>query len=264
MASLAETPIDPRRAPALAGGRNFRDLGGYETADGRHVRWGQVYRSGSLAGVTAEGVELLKGLGLVGVCDLRSTHERTHEPYHWATELGLSMWSRDYETSFGELRALMSMGQGTAAATKEAMLAGYRRLPFEQATAYGELFRRLAAGELPLVFNCSAGKDRAGTAAALVLTALGVPRETVAQDYALTDRVVDLEAVLANRAADPNSILGRQPRDVVRAILGCDPDYIRTALDLVAPDEATFRAYLNDTLGVDAAMLATIRERLLE
>ena len=68
-------------------------------------------------------------------------------------------------------------------------------MPFEQAPAHQELFTRLAAGEVPLAFNCSAGKDRAGTAAALILSALGVPRETVVEDYVLTNRVVDLETI---------------------------------------------------------------------
>lgn len=157
----------------------------------------------------------------------------------------------------------MAQDVPTGAQAREAMLTGYRRLPFEQAPAYSELFRRLAAGEVPLVFNCSAGKDRAGTGAALILTALGVPREIVAADYALTDRLLD-RAELASRTANGESLLARLHPDVLAAILGCDPDYILTALDIVAPTEARFEEYLHDTLGVDRAMLAAIRERLLE
>ena len=68
--------LDLRRAPALPGGRNFRDLGGYEGADGRRVRWGLLYRSGSLAGVTEDGVAMLRELGIRGICDLRTSRER--------------------------------------------------------------------------------------------------------------------------------------------------------------------------------------------
>lgn len=255
--------LDPRRAPALPGGRNFRDLGGYAGADGRRVRWGLLYRSGSLAGMTDAGVDMLRDLGIRGICDLRTSRERVAEPYDWADALGLSLWSRDYETSFAELRHMMEAELGSGEAARAAMLAGYRRLPFDQAPGYAELFRRLAAGEVPLVFNCSAGKDRAGTGAALVLTALGVSRDEVLADYALTDRIVDLEAVLA-RPSEPGSLLGRQPREAVRAILGCDPDYIDAALAAAAPSETAFAAYLHDTLGVDDATLSAIRSRMLE
>jgi protein-tyrosine phosphatase len=254
--------IDPRRAVAVAGSRNFRDLGGYATSDGRQIGWGLLYRSGSLGGVTAEGVEALRALGLKGLCDLRTSHERLTEPVVWAEPMGLSYWSRDYETSFGELRRLMEADLPDREATRAAMLHGYRRLPFEQAPAYRELFRRLADGALPLVFNCSAGKDRAGTAAALILTALGVPRETVLADYALTDRLVDLAKLLAR--PKEGGLLARQPPEVVHAILSADPDYMAAALDSVAPTEAAFKTYLNDVLAIDQKMLGAIRDQLLE
>ncbi|MET0269178.1 MAG: tyrosine-protein phosphatase [Sphingomonas sp.] len=262
----ASSPIaacdDPRRAVPLPGGRNFRDLGGYATADGRRVRWGRIYRSGSLAGVTPEGVEALRALGMRGLCDLRTTRERVSEPYPWVETLGLSCWARDYETSFAELRELLATDLATGEAARGAMIAGYGRLPYDQAPAYAELFRRIADGEVPLMFNCSAGKDRAGTGAALILTALGVPRETVVADYVLTDRFVDLEQALVGPRS--GGTLGRQQSGVVRAILGCDPAYIATALGTVAPDPDAFARYLAESLGVDAAMLAAIHARMLE
>lgn len=79
-----------RRAPRLPGARNFRDLGGYPTADGRYVRWGMIYRSGSLAALTAEGLEALRVLGIHGLCDLRTSHERQVDPYDWRSALGLA------------------------------------------------------------------------------------------------------------------------------------------------------------------------------
>lgn len=254
---------DPRRFPRISGSRNFRDLGGYPTTDGRRVRWRQIFRSGSLTGLTADGLVALRALEPRGLCDLRTSRERQAEPCDWHGELGLSYWCREYETSFGELRRLLESGMTSGAQAGEAMIAGYRRLPFEQAPAYRELFRRLAAGEVPVAFNCSAGKDRAGTAAALVLTALGVPRDMVALDYMLTDKLVDLEQEIVRRA-NGGSTLNRQPSEVVRAILGCDPAYIQAALDAAAPSEAAFTLYLHETLGVDQAMLEAIRAQLLE
>lgn len=255
-------PAVPCRTPAVRGSRNLRDLGGYGAQGGRTVRWNRLYRSGSLAGLGPEGVEDLRALGLHGICDLRTSRERSADPYHWSADLGLSYWSRDYETSFGELRQLLAADHAGAEEAREAMLAGYRRLPFEQAPAYAELFRRLAAGELPVLFNCSAGKDRAGTAAALVLTALTVPRDTVIADYVLTDSLAQLETTMVRRA-DARSLLARQSPEVIRAILGCDPAYMHAALDAVGAGTPAFEAYLENTLGIGPAALESIRARLL-
>lgn len=260
--TLADSKSIYAQVVPLAGGRNFRDLGGYRGMDGRKVRRGLLYRSGSLAGVTPEGLGTLRELGVVGLCDLRTTRERLAEPVDWHAALGLSYWSRDYETSFGELRRLIASDLPNAEAAQAAMLEGYRRLPFEQAPAYRELFRRLHDGEVPLIFNCSAGKDRAGTAAALILTALGVSREAVLADFALTDHVGGLEGLMARPAAE-GSLLARQSPEVVRAILGADPHYMATALDLVAPDAQAFEDYLEAVLGVDRNRLDVIRKRLL-
>jgi protein-tyrosine phosphatase len=184
------------RLPAIEGSRNFRDLGGYPAADGRTTRWGHIYRSGSLAGLSLAGTTQLRALGIRALCDLRTTHEREHEPYAWCEGAGIAYWARDYETSFADLRTTLAAPQANPEATRAAMIGGYRHLPYDQAPAYARIFHWLAAGEVPVVFNCSAGKDRAGTAAALVLATLGVPRETVLADYALTDAVVDLRTAI--------------------------------------------------------------------
>ena len=255
--------MDLRRSPPVPGARNFRDLGGYATRDGRRVRWGQVYRSGSLAAVTSASAQTLRSLGIQSVLDLRTSRERRAEPNCWCAELGADYWARDYATSFAELRQLLDADIVDRDAAREAMLAGYRRLPFDQAPAYRELFRRLVDGAVPLVFNCSAGKDRAGIGAALLLTALGVSREAIVEDYVLTDRIGNLEATMV-LSDQPGSTLARQPREVVLAILGCDTDYIDAALHKVATSDDAFTTYLSEILGISPDALEIIRDRLLE
>jgi protein-tyrosine phosphatase len=270
MSDASTHPRDPgiswmtsagQRLPLLEGARNFRDLGGYPTDDGRHVRWGLLYRSGSLAGLTPASHARLAAMEVRGVCDLRSTSERTNEPFGWCATAGLSYWSRDYGTSFGELRSLMASSLPTVEAARSAMIAGYERLPYEQAPAYRELFRRLACGEVPLVFNCSAGKDRAGTAAALILSALGVARDVVVEDYALTNKAVDLHGVLVNRRS---TTLSQQPAGVVNAILCADPQYIQVALAAVIANSGSLQAYLQQELGVGSPELERIKNLLLQ
>ncbi len=255
-------PIDERRIIPLQGGRNFRDLGGYLTSDGRRVKWGRLFRSGSMAGLTLADYDSLARLAIKTVCDLRSVQEIESEPNRWCQVANIGYWTREYRASFGELRKVMTSGLATPEMARAAMIEGYRRLPFEQAPAHQELFSRLAAGEVPLVFNCSAGKDRAGTAAALILRALGVPRETVVEDYVLTDRVVDLESIFMGTGH--KSALIDQASGIVTAVLKSDPSYLHAALDAVEEKHGTVAAYVRDALGITEEASAAIRQNLLD
>lgn len=250
----------PSRLLPLQGGRNFRDLGGYRARDGRSVRWGRLYRSGSMAALTPADCELLAGFGIRLVCDLRTTAEREHAPSSWQNARAPRYWGRDYAMSFGELRKLAEAGPLTADQLRATMTSAYRQLPFEQAPAYRELFRQLAGGELPMIVNCTAGKDRTGIAIALILTALDVPRDLIAEDYALSS------ALLAgHRFSDHGSgMLGQLPPDAVRAIMGSDPAYLAAAFDAIEQRHGSVDAYLQDVLEAGPQALLAIRAALLE
>jgi protein-tyrosine phosphatase len=252
---LAQTNV---RVLSLEGGRNFRDLGGYATADGRRVKWGRLYRSGSMAGFSDAAYARLTALGLRSICDLRTTAERETQPVDWRRVPDLSYWARDYDLSFGDLRAVLASELPTGERARAGMAAAYRELPFEQAPAYAELFRRLAAGDLPLVFNCSAGKDRTGVAAALILRVLGVPEETIVEDYLLSNSAYDRSVSVAN------SQLSELGAEIVQAVLGVDASYIRAALTAVQEAHGSVAGYLDARLGVGEPDLGRIREHLLE
>ena len=252
------------RALPLQGGRNFRDMGGYATSDGRHVQWGRLYRSGSMAELTTADYDYLGKLGIRVVCDLRTNEERQSEPNRWREVAHLDYWSRDYTNTFGELRQIFAGGTPTAEQAAAAMMAGYRNLPFDQAPAYRELFRRLAIDEIPLAFNCTAGKDRAGTAAAIILRALGVPLETVIVDYVLTDKYLDYRQLAKQGGSQSTSPMATMPREVIAAVLRADPIYIRAALSAIDEKHGSIEGYLRDELNVSARDLRRIRRQLLE
>jgi protein-tyrosine phosphatase len=258
-------PHSGSRVLPLEGGRNFRDLGGYRTDDGRRVKWGKIFRSGNMAGLTQADFDYLSKLEIRTICDLRTTLERQMEPNKWQQVANIAYWSREYESGFGELRKLLGAESNlsSAADARAAMIVGYRRLPFHQAVAYRELFARLAAGQIPLVVNCSAGKDRAGTAAAIILSALGVPREAVIQDYLLTEKTLDTRVFLEG-ARDRKGSLAKHPPGVTAAILTADASYLHAALDAIAERHGTLTGYLQDELGVTPQALDVIRESLLE
>jgi protein-tyrosine phosphatase len=174
---------------------------------------------------------------------------------------GISYWSRDYDSDLGVLIKMLFADIPDPKAAREALLKDYRRIPFDHAPSYRALLERLRDGELPMVFNCSAGKDRAGTAAALVLSLLGVPRETVVQDYRLTDKVLSGQAEAMKRAA---SAYGSVSAEIWEILIGTDSDYIHNAFGAIDEKPGSLEAYFHNELHIDAAGIEMIRDRLLE
>ena len=259
----------------LEGGRNFRDLGGYPAAGGRTVKWGRVFRSGMMANLTGADYDYLSALGIRVVCDFRSSTERAAEPTRWQATPAIDYrtWdSADDDNTGGlGLSTLLSQPGATPEQVAAAMTDNYPNIAEEHKEKYREVFHRLAAGELPLAFNCSAGKDRAGTAAALILSALGVPREVVVQDYALSERVVDYEAALVggDGARDdpdraPNGLLAGRPTELIRPLLRSDPAYIRSTFAYLDETYGGVMGYIRTELEIDDTELAGMRAALLE
>ncbi len=172
--------IENQRLLPLEGGRNFRDLGGYRTEEGRLIRPSIIFRSGTMHNLTDNDHAYLAKLGLQTVVDLRTTEERAAEPTTWPDDAVEHLhFDYEMENSMGDLREQFLKQRAQPDDVRKAMIGMYRSIAYDHADQYRELFGRLAGGHLPLAFHCSAGKDRAGTAAALILSALDVPREIV-------------------------------------------------------------------------------------
>ena len=261
---------DARRMPPLEGGRNFRDLGGYPTGDGQLVRWGHIFRSGALTYLTATGRLQLAALGIQTICDLRATSERNRESGSGqATNLRSLHWDYDFESV--SLREILRRADArTADGMRASMLDLYRRLPSLFVAPYAALFDQLAQGALPLVFHCAAGKDRTGLAAGLILTGLGVSREVVLEDYALTNTAIDLEATLFQQrnasigVGDGHVHLATVAPQVRAPLLQAHPEYLQAAFAQIELDYGSVNGYLAGPLGVKDEMLRAIRRHLLE
>ena len=252
----------------LAGGRNFRDLGGYETIDGRRVKWGRLFRSCTMHALTDEDYALIKGLGVKTVVDFRATEERRDEPTQWrAGAVDTLNWDYGSADSSGELRKLFSKPGITPEDIATAMAGMYRGMVYEHGDKYAAMFDSIISSNAPLTFHCSAGKDRTGIAAALILSALEVPRETVLADYALSDKLVDYEAAFADPAehddASPYAFLSKMPRELVRPLLKSDPAYLSAALAQIEEDHGSVLTYIQTELGVDDTELAALRAQML-
>ena len=252
-------PVSQRLIP-LQGGRNFRDLGGYRTADGRQVRWELLYRSGSMHGLTAADFAELRRRGIRTVCDLRDSRERGAEPVAWPAPAPRVL-SDDYALDMADWLPAGPMRGWTAEAARAAMTASYPRLLDQFRGQYRRMFAELLAGHVPLAFNCSAGKDRTGVAAALLLTALGVPRETVIADYLLTNRYLDA-ATLA--AAPASAGWSQLPPGVLTAMTAADRRYIEAALAVLDRHPGGATGWLHEAMGLSDADLTRLRLLYLE
>ncbi len=237
------------RQVQLEGAVNFRDLGGYRSSDGRRVRWGQVFRSDSLARL-AEGDRMrVEHLGLKLIIDFRTPNEVRKSP----DRLPQSSTIRylNLPITHGELDfvgAVERIKKGDDSwLTKDFMLSGYIHNLDEFAHIWGEVIRRLIQPKnRPLLFHCTGGKDRAGTCAALILLALGVPEETVIDDHQLSniliaDLVKGAYKRIASYGIDPRKLSPyfTAPRECIIALLdhlhkayGSPVDYLKTAAGL--------------------------------
>jgi protein-tyrosine phosphatase len=256
------TAMSGRPVIPIAGSHNLRDMGGYETLDGRLVGWGRLYRSGVMSRLTeADRVEFRR-LGVVAIYDLRAINERSQSPTDWHLEADTCYFCRDYETSIGALDRIISKGNFDRQEFLQMIHTAYRELPFEQADAYREMFGLLVAGRIPLLFNCTAGKDRTGIAAALILHALGVPRQTIDHDYSLTELAQDkLEAILFGDSR--YAPLARLPREQYLPMLRADPQYLTVAFQEIERRLGSVANYLESILGVGPREIEVLRENLL-
>jgi protein-tyrosine phosphatase len=258
--------VSIRRLP-LEGAKNFRDLGGYRTADGHYVRWGLVYRSGYLVNLTPKDSDYLNTLGIRLVCDVRADGERLRAPDHWvgrAPELLLVPigQNRDGTLSTEDLKKRVA---AINAQTKDS-IRGYD-FAITDAPQYGKILLRIAAGDLPAVEHCTSGKDRTGVFSAILLTALGVPRETVVQDYLLTTRYMLASDSIEQTTADLQKFFGlSEPLDAatVKAIMTTRPETLEATFYNITKIFGSFDNYLRDGLKISDSDLATLRQRLLE
>lgn len=161
------------RLVPLEHGSNFRDIGGYPGQGGKHVRWGMIYRSGGTPMLTDADVSRVQGL-VSEMVDLRSTEERSLAP------------TRVEGVSYSAVGYSMTRISSLTPTTTSTMGSSYRNFPTMLAPHLKIVFAKLLANQGALVYNCSAGQDRTGFATAMVLSALGTPRDVILSDYHLS------------------------------------------------------------------------------
>lgn len=243
---------------------NFRDIGGYRTVGGQWVRQGLAYRSDQMDRLSDEDLRLFAALRPAAVADLRTATERQREPDRvpaGARYVVLDVAADSVDSLGGDLRQAMAQiarGEG------EALLVSANRefvsLPSAR-QSYAALIRLMLASDGPVVFHCTAGKDRTGWATAIVLTLLGVPREAVMDDYLRSNAALagKNQATLAALAKSTSSI---NPA-FLEPVLTVRPRYIEAAFNEVDREYGSFEAYALRGLGLGHDELAALKAKFL-
>lgn len=238
---------------------NLRDLGGYVGADGRRVRWGAVFRSAALHGLSSADAERVDALGIRTVYDLRVAGERVSAPISVpppATTVHLPLGG-------GRVEPEEMLRQVAAGATPTHVLVGiYTGVLDESAASLGILLRGLIEKPLPALVHCAYGKDRTGVAAAMLLLALGVDRDQVVAEYALTapapaeqrTRRAEVLRLLEELALTPERLAG---------LSRAEPEVLAAALDHLDERYGGHHAYLTGPAGLREHEVEQLRAVLL-
>lgn len=260
----------PSTEPELTGVRNFRDVGGLPTVDGRRVRHGVLFRSGHLAHATDEDTAFLASLNLHTVFDFRNAADQKLEgpdvplPGVFNVNVPLSdpadgaeFWKMVRDGDLDQLRTLL--GDGRAAGR---MIASYRKMIKERTAEHSRVLHALAEDSVPALMHCAAGKDRAGLSVAVTLLALGVEREAVLTDYLESN--AKHRRYKVHRSSTSASAWSPEVMELLSPLFDARAEYLQAALDTLEETWGDVDTYLEQGLRVTPQTRERLRERLLD
>jgi protein-tyrosine phosphatase len=257
-ASCSSKTAPPQRAGLIKGAPNFRDLGGYPSENGKQTVWRKIFRSQMLAQLSDSDRIKIRESGIRTVIDFRSDDEVLKEPSHLPESvkiirLPIEVGRNDTQ----QIMQLLATGALDSIRCVEFMQTAYRKFVTEFAPQYREFFNILLQPEnYPVVFHCTAGKDRTGFASALLLSALGVDWDTVMNDYLLT-----------NQYQKPQSLMPQIPeqaRPALRQMWEVQASYLNVARDEITERYGSIGNYLQQELNIGKAEKDKLMLYLLE
>ncbi|MGA0558176.1 tyrosine-protein phosphatase [Larkinella sp. VNQ87] len=246
---------NPKRAVQLQGASNFRDLGGYPAAGGKTVRWGRIYRSADISKLTDADLSVLADRHIATVCDLRGPDEIKTNPDRLPAG---AQWV-NLPAGSENTRAMTTSLMSARPTNRDSMMTAFYGRTDHLKAKYKPMFDQLLAldGEESLLFHCTAGKDRTGIGAALVLSALGVDRSLILKDYAATDVYWqgNREQILAQyrkQGVDEN---------VVKGMLAANPAYLQNTFAAIDRQYGSMDAFLKQEMELSAEKLTALRAK---
>ncbi|HEY9001367.1 MAG TPA: tyrosine-protein phosphatase [Mucilaginibacter sp.] len=258
LTTFAQVADSAKRHVVLQGAANFRDLGGYATADGRHVKWGEVYRSADISKLTDADLARLKSLNLSCDVDLRGHQESAQAPdkLNPGTNYILCPAGSDNMNWLKDMSKLKG-NQG------DSLMVVYYSNTQYLADRYKPFFDKLLnlPADQSLVFHCTAGKDRTGIGSALFLYSLGVPYDTIVSDYLASNYYrKDVNEKLAAQMAQAMHI----DPEVAKSMAGVKKEYLDATFNAIVKQYGSVDNYLKTQIGLDDQKIAQLKEKFLE
>ncbi|QKW10245.1 tyrosine-protein phosphatase [Streptomyces sp. NA04227] len=260
----------PSTEPQLTGVRNFRDVGGLPTVDGRRVRPGVLYRSGHLAHATDEDTAFLTSLGLHTVFDFRNAGDQALEgpdvelPGVRNLNLpltdpasGVEFWSMVRDGDLAQLRELLADGKAAAR-----MVGSYRTIMTQRTAEHSRVLHEMADGGLPALMHCAAGKDRAGLSVAITLLALGVERSAIEEDYLKSNAAHRRYKV--RRSSDAPGGTSPEVMELLSPMFDARLSYLGAAFETIEDTWGDVETYLTTGLGLTPATRERLRDSFLD
>ncbi|MFC4100558.1 tyrosine-protein phosphatase [Paenibacillus xanthanilyticus] len=267
------TIVTSERKLPLKGVTNFRDLGGYRTTDGRTVKWGKLFRADEMAALTEADIAFLQKLGLKTNVDYRTSSEVKAKPdpviagvtYVSNPAFNEAEGSGD-DSSGTDIVSLISSGHLDQLGEPGDLLIQANRQMVQNPEAFKTLFELiLDPANQALVQHCTAGKDRTGFGSALILLALGVPKETVVEDFLLSNTYREAY----NKAAVDGivkqlKLTDEKTIEVFKALMDVRPEYIEAAFDEIDKTYGSVDGFLEKAIGLTAEKRAQLKKLYLE
>lgn len=256
------------RLLALEGISNFRDYGDYPARNGARIVAARLYRSGHHVKATRGDIDVVVGLSLATVIDLRGASERALYPCKRPAGFSAQVLFADGETTQTG-QALHDEAAAAVVTARDAhanMLRLYGQMPFQpnMIAAMRLYFTALAERDGTSLLHCLAGKDRTGFVVALVHKLLGVHYDDIVDDYLLTNAVTDIDARMAHRAPFLRARFGQAIQDdAIRTLMSVHPDYLEHSFAAIAAQHGSAARYAAVALGVTPSQMAQIESRLL-
>ena len=267
-AGLPAEQRDAHRLLNFGGIHNFRDLGGYRSEDGRQVRWGRLYRTANLHGATDADLRALQQLGLAYLIDFRSDVEKQEEPHRLPDPrnfkvIEIPILDEGNNAMVGEVMERVESGDFSGFDPDDFMLTANRQFAGQFTPEFREFIATVQGAEgSPVVWNCSAGKDRTGFAAAILLRILGVPMDTVMADYMASD-APSLEA-RKNQLLLLRLFKGEEAAAKLGVMMGVEAPWLQAAFDEIDTSWGSFERYVAEGLQLTPDDIAALRQYLLE
>ena len=246
----------------MDGAYNTRELGGYKTTNGKSVKWGMLFRSDKLSDISETDQKYLQNLGIKRIVDFRSEGEKNEDPNNIPDGIDYIETPINVDGAMRSKIEAVLKGE-TNREIKSFLVDANEEFVTDYTDVYENFLRGLIDEDGPTLFHCTAGKDRAGFAAAITLIALGVSKEHVIEDYMKTnvftkdriDEMIDKIELMSLYQVDA---------EILRPLIGVERIYIETAFNTAEEKYGSLENFIREGLNISDEEIQILRNKFLE